>query len=183
MDRFEVEIGFSSEVMEEFEEKIIESLNIDDKISDWIDSNFDIEYHLQGVNLNDGVDVDGRIQDLLDSYNPNNGCETGIAFSNAIEKYLNYSFGNNYSPTYTLFSEMFKKFLDESSISQNNNSVESLKDLVDQLINQRMADFVKKTIKEVIAEGFGLSSNNIVQTQNSNPAEIYTSAPVWNYNK
>jgi hypothetical protein len=183
MDRFEVEIGFSSEVMEEFEEKIIESLNIDDKISDWIDSNFDIEYHLQGVNLNDDIDVDGKIQDLLKSYRPYNACETGNAFSNAIQEYLSYSLNDTYSPTYVLFSEMFNKFLDESSFSQNNNSVESLKDLVDQLINQRMSEFVKKTIKEVISEAFNLSPSSISQTQTSNPAEIYTSAPVWNYSK
>ena len=116
MENINVTLGIDNESLEKLSSILEESLkdslaesikndieheiDVDDNISNWMDYNFDVEDHLRNVNINDyidtesleipEVDIESEARNLLENYSPVNGCGTGEAFTNAVEKAVRY---------------------------------------------------------------------------------------------
>jgi TATA-binding protein-associated factor Taf7 len=116
MENINVTLGIDNESLEKLSSILEESLkdslaesikndieheiDVDDNISNWMDYNFDVEDHLRNVNMNDyidaesleipEVDIESEARTLLENYSPVNGCGTGEAFTNAVEKAVRY---------------------------------------------------------------------------------------------
>lgn len=97
---------FKSEIIEEVKDEIVNdvenNLDIDEKISDWMKWNFDLESYITSVNLNDYIDSNVSTEDvesigreLLWSYGPTTSCQTAAAFTDAISKAIRYLLLNN----------------------------------------------------------------------------------------
>ena len=66
------------------------NLNIEDEITDWMRSYFDIDDYLRDADLashvTEVVDVEYDVRNLLENYSPLETCSTGSAFTEAVSK-------------------------------------------------------------------------------------------------
>lgn len=82
---------------DEVKDTILEEIDVDDHISNWMSYNFDLEDYIRDINLNDYIDkeidtgdVEVAAKDLLQGYSPTNTCSTGEAFTEAVSKAIRY---------------------------------------------------------------------------------------------
>lgn len=88
----ESEDFISDDLTERVKDSVLESLDIHDEIDNWFSSNFDIEDHLNNVDMSQyfDMDVEDEARSLLENYSPGNHCRTGDAFTDAVEKAVRY---------------------------------------------------------------------------------------------
>ena len=117
MENINVTLGLSEDAIEKLVEQVTDNMDLGDEVraiiddydfsdldlSDNVDSyltyNVDFKSYvtdeLENIDISqyidaDNIDVEGAARNLLDSYSPINGCGTGQAFTEAIEKAVRY---------------------------------------------------------------------------------------------
>lgn len=88
----EIEDSFADTLTDRVRDSVLEAIDVSDDIDQWMYNNFDIESHLRDVDFSDYIDTDveNQAKNLLDNYNPSNGCYTGDAFTSAVERAVRY---------------------------------------------------------------------------------------------
>ena len=191
MENINVTLGLSEDAIEKLVEQVTDNMDLGDEVraiiddydfsdldlSDNVDSylNYNVDFktyvtdELENIDIAqyidaDNIDVEGAARNLLDSYSPINGCGTGQAFTEAIEKAVRYL------------------------LLKNEDFVDNIANALEKRIEKQKKDEMKASIMEEVKpllfdefkaelERYAAHANQTTTTTTSNPSYI---APIIN---